>query len=529
MLRNNRFLLSSIAVSVSFGISLLTTRDFGKAFLTGLTTLPATVIAATVVERRSLRQAGNRLVSLKRQIRNLQRQRAEAYQALLELQHTAAPQPPTPNPFQPDVRLLQLPATQRPRTRQVVSWDLSAPLADTATIEIKPHELPTQLQPIPASDSQTRQMQQADTELSHVVAAANATKKQITANLDALQTELGQMRQQVVEQTHRRDHLTKEISDLQQQKQHLATEITELERCRSELEQFLTYAEGKKQELETGTHPLQISLKQLQAQSSVLQEELHLLESQVSDRQNEKESLDQQLSTHPLHNTLKQLQSKISQLQEEMYLLESQISDRRQQKDHLEQQLATLQPQPVPTHPLTPIEPVPPPSAAISEQNGAKNGKKNGGKPNHNGHARPLAKPVLEKNAVSPEPDSPANSPVKTLKAAPVRPPSVERSETPGAELADEWAEFMVQLPEYEFLVLRAIAEQTNPTAILKKVAEDNLTMPELLIDSINERALDIVGDMVIDPGTSTGNAAISRDHIKTIKKLIKTYQFLTE
>jgi len=100
-------------------------------------------------------------------------------------------------------------------------------------------------------------------------------------------------------------------------------------------------------------------------------------------------------------------------------------------------------------------------------------------------------------------------------------------TEKPISDLPSEWTEFMVQLPEYELQALKVIVEQAHPAAALKHIAEENLTMPELLIDSINERALETVGDLLIDAGSGAGSATIVRDHLKIVKKLLKTYDYL--
>lgn len=69
-------------------------------------------------------------------------------------------------------------------------------------------------------------------------------------------------------------------------------------------------------------------------------------------------------------------------------------------------------------------------------------------------------------------------------------------------KLPDEWQKFRGKLPEYNLTILKAIVEQADPSAALKNIAEENLTMPELLINSINEIALDTIGDLIIEPGT---------------------------
>jgi hypothetical protein len=105
--------------------------------------------------------------------------------------------------------------------------------------------------------------------------------------------------------------------------------------------------------------------------------------------------------------------------------------------------------------------------------------------------------------------------------------PSFQTSEASSQELPDEWQELLVQLPEYELEVLRAIVEQNNPVPVIRKIAEENLTMPELLIDSINERALESVGDLIITTGTGVGSAKVAREHLKTVRKLLNIYEYL--
>ncbi len=97
-------------------------------------------------------------------------------------------------------------------------------------------------------------------------------------------------------------------------------------------------------------------------------------------------------------------------------------------------------------------------------------------------------------------------------------------TERPVSEFPEEWTVLMRQLPEYEFQVLKAIAEQANPAPVIKQIAEANLTMPELLIDGINERALDTIGDLIL---TSAGNTvAVAPEHRKLVTKLIQAYEF---
>jgi TerB-C domain len=48
--------------------------------------------------------------------------------------------------------------------------------------------------------------------------------------------------------------------------------------------------------------------------------------------------------------------------------------------------------------------------------------------------------------------------------------------------------------------------------------------MPELLIDAINERALDTIGDIILEPGPDTGVSIIAQEYRDQVATLISTY-----
>jgi hypothetical protein len=102
---------------------------------------------------------------------------------------------------------------------------------------------------------------------------------------------------------------------------------------------------------------------------------------------------------------------------------------------------------------------------------------------------------------------------------------SLETIET-GAQLeniSEEWADFIEQLPIYTFQVLKAIVEQDNPNTAIKKIAEENITMPNLLIDSINECANNTIGELIINPNSE--RPEIYQEHITNVKKIIAMYE----
>lgn len=79
--------------------------------------------------------------------------------------------------------------------------------------------------------------------------------------------------------------------------------------------------------------------------------------------------------------------------------------------------------------------------------------------------------------------------------------PRGEESSQAGG-LAPEWEDLRSRLTTYQLDALKAILEQADPTEEIARIADSNTTMPELLLDSINEAAVDAIGDVIIAPGS---------------------------
>jgi phage shock protein A len=493
---NNRILLGSIAFGVSFGISLIVTRDLGRASLTGITTLPAVYLAASVVNRRYHWQAENRVAILTSHIAALQQRRMETYQEFSELMAEKERVAMALNSMQLQLRQLQLSGSPPPYSQPALSWDLVGAPPAVLPPEVPPYAAPTEIQ-TPA---------QPDVPLSQVVSEATATKRKIEASLRSLQTELTNLKAQAAEHRQTRDRLVQEITQLHEQKQQLGMdsaalkqEVQDLNYCRQELERFIDYAETKKQELDAGRHPLQLALRQLQAEINNLHEELRTLEAQVSDRRTQKAALDEQLVV----------------LQAQLPFPTTSVKSGAVK--------------PVPAKP----EPIPSEPAKSKPARADEPPAKSEGKPDSNSKpARSINGPLQQdpppqKDTAKPTRESgkhPLRQIANTIAAVTL--PNLPKAEKlPQSELPQEWTELMLQLPAYEVQVLKTIVEQNNPAPAIKRIAEENLTMPELLIDLINERALDTIGDLIIDSRAGIGAAAIVPEHLKLVKQLIKTYE----
>lgn len=571
--------LGSIAFVTSFAVSLLMTSDLGGSLVAGSSALVTAFATAAAVNWYRNQATDRRLAALKHQIRVLQRRRAEEEQAVIDLSAEKERVMVSLNSLQENLRQRQLPSAN-PYAPPALSWNLSSPPPEMVQAAIAETEAEIQPEFHPAS-------------LTQFINEAAATKQKITASLNQLQSELSQLNGQVSEQQQVRDQLIQDVQQLTQQKQHLDTttrtmtqDVAELERCRRELDEYVVYLETKKQELESGANPLQKALKQLQSQVTALQEELRSLESQVTAKRREKDALEQEVkqssaghSTKSAHNAMRQLEIQKAQLEQELMTLrqdqkqaialqqllpqlehqksqletelaslrqrqattqsvqtdlkqletqksrlerdlatlkhqevqlqsaqdtlqkvEKQIRDRRQEKESLEKQITQLQAQ------KTALRNQPTPAPAANQLDMLEPTGPNG----KNGHS----KSALER-------------PVSRPKSQPLE-PDAWVDDSAEQELSDLWTDFMVQLPEYELQALKAIAHDNNPTRVLNRIAEDNFTTPEELIASINQLAEDIVGERVIK-ARGSAPPIVMKTHQRTIKKLIETYEYLTE
>ncbi|MEX0271261.1 hypothetical protein AB3R30_19155 [Leptolyngbyaceae cyanobacterium UHCC 1019] len=462
---NPWLLLGSIAFAASFSINLLINRDWGSAIAAGLTGLAIAWGTAAAVNWYRNHAIDSRITQLKHQIRTLQHHRAAEQQVLLELE---AEQERVARSLAVMQGNLESRQAEMPSARGV-SWDLMPTHAVESPIH-PPEEMT-------ASDS----IKAAEAELRQFLAEAAATKQKITASLNNLQTELNQLNAQTAENRQFRDQLVQEINHLSQQKQtivantqQLQADINDLEQCRAELDDYISYVATKKQELETGANPLQKALQQLQTQVTALQTELQQLDTQVSDRQHEKEALDQTIA-----------------------LL-------KQQHQHAQDRLQDPIPKDIIQKPDT---------------------KKLADSPKSH------SSKTKSRSEITPQPASSPN-PVKSASPHPSKDPPKDSLPTPKDDadtLSDPWTNFMVQLLNYEFQALRAIAQENNPLQTLNEIAAESFTSLDELLDSINRQAQDMIGETVINPRSDFAPPEITRKHQKTIKKMIETYDYLTK
>lgn len=90
-------------------------------------------------------------------------------------------------------------------------------------------------------------------------------------------------------------------------------------------------------------------------------------------------------------------------------------------------------------------------------------------------------------------------------------------------ELPPEWAAFASQLANYQLRILEALITKSDPTATISQIAEVRITMPEPLLDEINELAQGTVGDIIIE--TIPLPHVSDTEYLAFIQKIVTTEQ----
>ncbi|WP_138504738.1 tellurite resistance TerB C-terminal domain-containing protein [Nostoc sp. PA-18-2419] len=309
---------------------------------------------------------------------------------------------------------------------------------------------------------------------------------QIEEHHNLLYTESKQLQNQVTENRSQRDSLHREVRTIAGQKKQLETEISNLqielnnfEKNQAELNNTFSNLTAEKRRLESNCLISRAEITQLQSQISEFQHQKQEVESNLTLLGRLKPQLEEKL--YELRITIQELEIKVnkenelllrtkaerenaqaflnsSQTQiaiqkEELEQLEAQLSLLQEERDLLQNQVWDL---------LQQIETLNPEHVT--------------GNLTEDDHELFPFTEIIESSTTI---DSPEVDPLERI--------------------PEEWTNFLLNLPEYELQVLKAIVEQENTKAIIKKIAEANITMPNLLIDSINERANDTIGELIID------------------------------
>ena len=322
--------------------------------------------------------------------------------------------------------------------------------------------------------NQIHQLKRRETQLIQSLSATVTEKQRTEANLNFLKAELSQFYTQIAEQRSNKQQLNQDLialgehkGQLESESQDLKAQIHNLKERKEELYQSLRSINTQKQNAKASSKSLPVELKQLQAQ--------------IAERQYQKEESERGIAFFTTLN---------SQLEEQSQKLEAQIQELEKDKAELSQSLSAL----TATEHITKnsIDSLQAELAQLQEQVTQQNNKKELEQQLINAQEQRLQLKVVKKQ--------------------------IER-------LPDEWNDFMLRLPKYEFQVLKAVVEHGNPSLEIKNIAEENITMPELLIDLVNKRALNTIGDLIIEPGRESFPPIITAEYLTNVKKVIAIKQ----
>lgn len=254
----------------------------------------------------------------------------------------------------------------------------------------------------------------------------------------------------------------------------LQIHIAELKKQKEEFENNLTLLERLKPQLEEKLHELRVHIQELETQENHKS-------GIILEKTNERKTLD---------SKIKSLQTKLTTKQEELKNLQEQISLLQDERNLLQSQVWELLQQTEKLNPYT------------EQDNNS----------------------IYQDTSAESEAEFPFSDILEIIE-----PISTTRALTLNkiAELSAEWNNFWHSLSQSELSVLKAILEQENPHKTIKQIAEENITMPSLLIDAINEHATNTIGELIID--TISEYPKIYTEHIENVRIIIKADETATE
>lgn len=313
-------------------------------------------------------------------------------------------------------------------------------------------------------ESQIYQLEAWEAHLNQSLEAIAAEEQRTKNNINFLKTELKQLYVQIAEQRSYKQQLNENVITLDEHKNQLKvdsdtlqSQVQKYEQRKKELTEFMQFMKAEKQDAEANFNLMQAQLKQLQVE--------------IDDHRNQKVELEDNLGG--LNNINIELKEQLNNIQSQLQEFERQKLEQKwslnaiaQEKQLLEIDLELLHTQ------------------LLEQQNN---------------------KAKIENDLII------LNDKKQKLEIKPKQ----------SAKISDEWVNFVMRLNKPEVQVLKAIIEQSDPSATIKKIAEENITMPELLIDAINECALDTIGDLIIEPGSELVPMGILEEYLENLNKVI--------
>ncbi|MEH2090671.1 tellurite resistance TerB C-terminal domain-containing protein [Nostoc sp.] len=415
---SNRFILVIVAFSVSFGLSLVPSWDFNKAFLTGVITAVTIHTTALFIDKRRRNYEMFVLGSLRKRIKEMEGLKARVVREINQIEEHH-------NLLYAESQQLQNQVIESRSQRDSLHRELRTFAGQKKQLETEVSSLQTEI----------NNLQNNQNELNNAFSILTAEKRRLESNCNVSRAEITQLQSQ--------------ISELQHEKQEIESNLTLLGRLKPQLEEKL--------------YELRITIQELEVETTQNNQLLVATKTERENIQTILNSSQTQLAEHKAE--LQQLQGQVSLLQEERDSLQNQVWE-------LLQQVETFNPEPLSDN---------------SQEDDIE--------------LFPFSEIIESSDVIE-------NSEVET-----------------SGNIPEEWTNFLENLPGHELQVLKAIVEQDNPNSAIKKIAEANITMPNLLIDSINERANDTIGELIIN--SDSESPKVYQEHITDVKKMIAIYEGL--
>lgn len=323
--------------------------------------------------------------------------------------------------------------------------------------------------PFNALPRQLSQLEARKKQLIQSISTTATEQHRIEANLNFLKAELSQMYAQTQEQRSQKQQLNQELIALKERKsqvetefQDLQTQISNIKQRREELYESVRSKRAERLKLET-VNSLPVQLEQLQGE--------------ITEHQKQKQEIELNLAA---------LKKMHPELEEKKQNLQAQIQELEKSKLELTQSLLAIAN-----------------DLAISETSCN----------SLQLELIQLQERVIEQQKIKEDLE---------IEIGHLNRQREYTDDEEEVEITEEWHEFMKRLPKYELQVLKALIEPGNPNTKIKKIAEENITMPELLIDLLNERAFSIIGDLIIEPGKGALPPEISEEYLTKVKQVVK-------
>ncbi len=343
-------------------------------------------------------------------------------------------------------------------------------------------------------------------ELENIQHGMTIEVSQLEAHHRALHSESNQLQHQIGDRRNQRDCLNRELSTFVLQKKQLESEVIHLQ-------EELKNIEKSQEEANNSCNNIAAEKRRLELNCSVSKAEITQLHGKIGELLQEKQELENNLTL--LHRLKPQLEEKLYDLRVQLQEFEGEekkqkeiLSSRNKEQEELEKNLKLLATQKA--EEKKELENLKEQISLLEEERDLlQNQVWELLQQLENQNQQPLVMEAQEDTEAFPFADL-----METV--------SIERTETTekkSAELASYWTDLLQSLTKHEIQVLKVILEQDNTNAAIKKVAEENITMPSLLIDSINERAQDTIGELIIS--TSNDIPEIYQEYQQNIQNLI--------